>query len=81
MANANNVEKDLKNQQKTLVEDESLFNDVPNKQSKDLISKKTKILSKKTKISDMENIVPSSIMTIKDDKKQKESLIKSKKTR
>lgn len=79
MANANNVEKDLKNQQKTLVEDESLFNDVPNKQSKDLISKKTKILSKKTKISDMENIVPSSIMTIKDDKKQKESLIKSKK--
>ena len=79
MANANNVEKDLKNQQKTLVEDESLFNDVPNKQSKDLISKKTKILSKKTKISDMENIVPSSIMAIKDDKKQKESLIKSKK--
>ena len=79
MANANNVEKDLKNQQKTLAEDESLFNDVPNKQSKDLISKKTKILSKKTKISDMENIVPSSIMTIKDDKKQKESLIKSKK--
>lgn len=46
---------------------------VPNKQSKDLISKKAKILSKKTKISDMENIVPSSIMAIKDDKKQKES--------
>lgn len=79
MANANNVEKDLKNQQKTLVEDESLFNDVPNKQSKDLTSKKTKTLIKKQKISDKENVASSSVRTTKDDKKQKESLIKSKK--
>ena len=79
MANANNVEKDLKNQQKTLAEDERLFDDISNRQPKDLASKKQKPLIKKQKISDKENIASSSIRTTKDDKKQKESLIKSKK--
>ena len=79
MANANSVEKNLENQQKTLEENESLFDNIPNEQSKDLAPKKTKTLIKKQKISDKENIALSSVRTTKDDEKQKESLIKSKK--
>ena len=79
MANANSVEKNLENQQKTLAENESLFDNIPNEQSKDLAPKKTKTLIKKQKISDKENIALSSVRTTKDDEKQKESLIKSKK--
>lgn len=79
MANANSVEKNLENQQKTLAENESLFDNIPNEQSKYLAPKKTKTLIKKQKISDKENIALSSVRTTKDDEKQKESLIKSKK--
>lgn len=79
MANANSVEKNLENQQKTLAKNESLFDNIPNEQSKDLAPKKTKTLIKKQKISDKENIDLSSVRTTKDDEKQKESLIKSKK--
>lgn len=79
MANANSVEKNLENQQKTLAEDERLFDDISNRQPKDLAPKKTKTLIKKQKISDKENIAFSSVRTTKDDEKQKESLIKSKK--
>ena len=79
MTSANSVEKKLKNQQKTLAENESLFNNISNKQLKDLDPKRTKALIKKQKISDKEKIALSSIRTTKDDKKQKESLIKSKK--
>lgn len=79
MTSANSVEKKLKNQQKALAENESLFNNISNKQLKDLAPKKTKALIKEQKISDKENIAISSIRTTKDDKKQKESLIKSKK--
>lgn len=57
MASANSVEKKLKNQQKALAENKSLFNNISNEQLKDLAPKKTKVLIKK----------------------QKESLIKSKK--
>ena len=73
------MEENLKNHQESLTEDESLFNDSLNEQSKNLISKKTKAIIKKQKISDKENIAPSSVGTTKDDEKQKESLIKSKK--
>jgi len=73
VANANSVEKNLENQQKTLAENESLFDNIPNEQSKDLAPKKTKTLIKKQKISDKENIALSSVRTTKDDEKQKES--------
>ena len=49
MASANNVEKNLKNQQKALAKNESLFNNISNEQSKDLVPKKTKTLIKKQK--------------------------------
>ena len=49
MTSANSVEKKLKNQQKTLAENESLFNNISNEQLKDLAPKKTKALIKKTK--------------------------------